>query len=75
MVAGDTAAVDDRSWRELSELQDEVLERMTAIINAGRARQSENERDEEAVLIRNALLLELPAESRKTVRETPTAPE
>jgi DNA-binding transcriptional ArsR family regulator len=66
MVAGDSATVDDRAWQELSELQHEMLERMTAIIDAGRARQSENGADEETVSIRTALLLlELPAESRE----------
>lgn len=62
MVAGYPATVDVRAWRELSELQHETLERMTAIIDAGRARQSESGTDEEAISLRAALLLmEVPA--------------
>lgn len=72
IVAGWTATVDDRAWRELSELQHEMLKRMNAIIDAGRARQSETGREEEAIPIRTALLLlELPAEPDDEEGESP----
>lgn len=59
MVASQAATVDERAWREISELQHELLDRIVEIVEAGRERLAEGG-GEPVTLSAALLLLELP---------------
>jgi DNA-binding transcriptional ArsR family regulator len=69
MVASQPATVDLRAWREISQLQQECLDRTVEIVEAGRARLAKGA--EEPVMLTAALvLLEVPPPAE----EDPTGP-